>query len=268
MSANGIRAVAGTTGCTGWSGRLGDSSGGIERASGPSFVPRRSQVIAGPDSEINLVPEERAIGDGERWVTIRCSACWTGCSDMPRGHSGCAGSWRRTWHERRASPQGPGTSPLRRRSRTPAQRNALRSLVSDHAYELLGSTVGYPGAYRAWDFLAVTLLAPNVFRTFCLHFVSSNVHYYSDVEPHNVLRQTQVWTARWPWPVHALCFNFGGTHAIHQFVVRDPVFTREAIRVECRTILREHCGRFNDFGAFRRTNRFGLAAALPGAVRP
>lgn len=137
-----------------------------------------------------------------------------------------------------------------------------------HVYELFGGSIGHNDAYQALNFVAVTLLVPNVVRTFCLHFVSSNLHYYGDVEPHNILQQTQVWTARRLWPLHALCFNFGGTHAIHHFVVRDPFYIREAIRPECQTILREHGVRFNDFGTFRRGNRFSLAGALPGPVEP
>ncbi|MFE9574744.1 fatty acid desaturase [Nocardia sp. NPDC006044] len=137
-----------------------------------------------------------------------------------------------------------------------------------HVYELSGGHIAYSGPRHVLDVVAVTLLAPNMIRTFCLHFVSSNMHYFGDVEPHNVLQQTQVWTAKWLWPVHALCFNFGGTHAIHHFLVRDPFYIRQAIGAECRVILRAHGVRFNDFGTFRRANRFGLAAATAGSVEP
>ena len=61
--------------------------------------------------------------------------------------------------------------------------------------------------------------APNVLRVFCLHFVSSNMHYYGDVEPGNVIQQTQVLNPWWLWPLQAFCFNFGSSHAIHHFVV-------------------------------------------------
>ncbi|MFX8895378.1 fatty acid desaturase, partial [Acinetobacter baumannii] len=36
------------------------------------------------------------------------------------------------------------------------------------------------------DLLVVTWVAPNVLRTFCLHFVTSNMHYFGDVEDGNV----------------------------------------------------------------------------------
>ncbi|WP_107654458.1 fatty acid desaturase [Nocardia suismassiliense] len=139
--------------------------------------------------------------------------------------------------------------------------------IGVHVYELFGGSVPHNAAYDAMNFLAITLLAPNAIRTFCLHFVSSNLHYYGDVEAHNVLQQTQVWTAKWLWPMQALCFNFGGTHAIHHFLVRDPFYVREAIRRDCQVILRERGVRFNDFGTFRRGNRFSLGS-LAGPVEP
>lgn len=108
------------------------------------------------------------------------------------------------------------------------------------------------------DFLVVTILAPNAIRTFCLHFVSSNMHYFGDVQAHNVLQQTQVWTAIWLKPFHAMCFNFGETHAIHHFLVRDPFYVRELIKKDCQKVLRDQGVRFNDFGTFKRANRFSL----------
>ncbi len=36
------------------------------------------------------------------------------------------------------------------------------------------------------DIAAVVIIGPNVLRTFCLHFISSNMHYYGDIEPGNV----------------------------------------------------------------------------------
>jgi len=130
-----------------------------------------------------------------------------------------------------------------------------------HVANLLGADISGSGLH-ALDVAAVVLLAPNAFRSFCLHFVSSNMHYFGDVEAHNVLQQTQVWTSKWLWPVHAFCFNFGGTHAIHHFLVRDPFYVREAIGHECREILRAGGVRFDDYGTFKRANRFEIL--VPG----
>lgn len=124
-------------------------------------------------------------------------------------------------------------------------------------HQLVGPT-HLPGQ-GALNFLCVAFLAPNAIRTFCLHFVTSNMHYFGDVEAHNVLQQTQVWNALWLKPFHALCFNFGETHAIHHFLVRDPFYVRELIKKDGQRVLRDHGIRFNDFGTFRRANRFSLA---------
>ncbi|OMC10592.1 fatty acid desaturase [Mycobacterium sp. SP-6446] len=130
-----------------------------------------------------------------------------------------------------------------------------------HACQLFVGPIHVPGQ-GALDFLAVVILAPNLVRTFCLYFVSSNMHYFGDVEPRNVLQQTQVWTAMWLKPFHAFCFNFGETHAIHHFLVRDPFYIRELIKRDCQDVLRREGVRFNDFGTFRRANRFALAPAV------
>ena len=61
---------------------------------------------------------------------------------------------------------------------------------------------------------AAAFAAPNFLRTFCLHLVSSNIH-YAGIGRGEVLNQTQVLTHPLFWPFQAFCFNFGGTHAIH-----------------------------------------------------
>jgi fatty acid desaturase len=139
---------------------------------------------------------------------------------------------------------------------------AWHSFLGLQAFQLLGGHVAHGWAYNALTVFAVVLLAPNALRQACLVFVSSNMHYYGDVEEHNVFKQTQVWTAKRMWPFQAFCFNFGGTHAIHHFVVRDPFYLRQAIAGPCQEVLRAHGVRFNDFGTFRRANRWILAAPV------
>ncbi len=139
---------------------------------------------------------------------------------------------------------------------------AWHLFIGVHAYELLGGYVAHGWAYDTLNVIAVVLLAPNALREFCLVFVSSNMHYYGDVEEHNVLKQTQVWTAKRMWPFHAFCFNFGGTHAIHHFVVRDPFYLRQAIAKPSQEVLRANGVRFNDFGTFKRANRWMMSAPV------
>lgn len=80
------------------------------------------------------------------------------------------------------------------------------------------------------DFLAVVWLGPNFVRSFCINFVSSNMHYFGDIDSRNVIQQTQVLNPWWMLPFQLFCFNFGSTHAIHHFVVRDPFYIRQADR--------------------------------------
>jgi hypothetical protein len=91
--------------------------------------------------------------------------------------------------------------------------------------------------------------------------VSSNLHYFGDVDPRDTRRQTQVWTAWWTWPLQIFCFNFGGTHAIHHFVVQEPFYVRQLVARDAYVVLRAHGVRFNDFGTFLRANRWTRPSA-------
>lgn len=106
------------------------------------------------------------------------------------------------------------------------------------------------------DIAAVVIIGPNVLRTFCLHFISSNMHYYGDVESGNVMQQCQVLNAKWLWPLQAFCFNFGSTHGIHHFVVKEPFYIRQMTAPVAHKVMREMGVRFNDIGTFARANRF------------
>lgn len=115
-------------------------------------------------------------------------------------------------------------------------------------------------AMQVLDVAAVVYLAPNVLRTFCLHFVSSNMHYYGDLEDDNVIQQTQVLNPWWLLPVQLFCFNFGSTHAIHHFVVKEPFYIRQLTAPVAHDVMRAMGVRFNDLGTFRRANRWARAA--------
>ena len=106
------------------------------------------------------------------------------------------------------------------------------------------------------DIAAVVIIGPNVLRTFCLHFISSNMHYYGDIEAGNVLQQCQVLNPWWLWPLQAFCFNFGSSHGIHHFVVKEPFYIRQLTVPVAHKVMREMGVRFNDFGTFGRANRF------------
>lgn len=100
------------------------------------------------------------------------------------------------------------------------------------------------------------VLIPNVIRQFCLHFITSNLHYFGDVENGNVIEQTQVLNIWWTIPLQVFCFFFGWTHAIHHFVVNETFYVRHLTRKKAHEIMKANGVRFNDLGTFKRANRF------------
>lgn len=133
-----------------------------------------------------------------------------------------------------------------------------------HAAVLVAAAFGHTldpqgiwgGAVQTLNVLAVVWMLPSFLRTFCLHFISSNMHYYGDVEDGNILQQTQVFNAWWLAPFNLFCFNFGSTHAIHHFVVGQPFYLRQMVARRAHKIMRDMGVRFNDFGSFKRANRY------------
>lgn len=130
---------------------------------------------------------------------------------------------------------------------------------------LAGSPLPASGFMSFIDATVVVWLAPNVLRVFCLHFISSNMHYYGDIDSNNVLQQCQVLNPWWLWPMQLFCFNFGSSHAIHHFVVSQPFYVRQLSVPVAHRVMREHGVRFNDFGAFRRANRWSSAPSATTA---
>lgn len=117
-------------------------------------------------------------------------------------------------------------------------------------------SAGLQAALGYLDIFGVVYALPCVLRTFSLHFISSNMHYYGDVEARNVMQQCQVLNAWWLAPLHLFCFNFGSTHAIHHFVVKETFYVRQLTARKAHAVMREMGVRFNDFGTFRRANRW------------
>lgn len=133
-----------------------------------------------------------------------------------------------------------------------------------HAANYIATAMGHSIAWWGFveptmnvvDFLAVTWLAPNALRMFCLHFISSNMHYYGDIEDKNIMQQCQVLNTPLMWPFQLFCFNFGSTHAIHHFVVKEPFYIRQLSAPVAHKVMREMGVRFNDLASIPRANRF------------
>ena len=149
----------------------------------------------------------------------------------------------------------------------PARDYSLVAVVYLLGFHVVDAVAGWANAPTAWstlnimhvvNILTVVWIAPNVLRTFCLHFVTSNMHYYGDVELGNVIQQTQVLTPWWMMPFQLFCFNFGSTHAIHHFVVKEPFYIRQMTAPVAHNVMRDMGVRFNDVGTFKRANRWNL----------
>jgi hypothetical protein len=135
-------------------------------------------------------------------------------------------------------------------------------------YLVIGFTTLFGIAYQspAWSLnimavispIVYVLLIPNLIRQFCLHFITSNMHYFGDVESGNIMQQTQVLTAWWTFPFQLFCFFFGYTHAIHHFVVGETFYIRHLTRKSAFKVMKAEGVRFNDLGTFSRANRFEL----------
>jgi fatty acid desaturase len=121
-------------------------------------------------------------------------------------------------------------------------------------------TVQLPEALKtvlAWSNpIIYIVLLPNLLRQFCLHFITSNLHYFGDVEKGNVIEQTQILNVWWTYPFQLFCFFFGWTHAIHHFVVNETFYVRHIARKKAHKVMRENGVRFNDLGTFKRSNRY------------
>lgn len=106
--------------------------------------------------------------------------------------------------------------------------------------------------------LVVILIAPNILRQFCLHFITSNLHYYGDIQSGNIMQQTQIFNIWWTFPIQLFCFFFGYTHAIHHFHVNETFYIRHLTRKAAWKVMKEHGVRFNDTGTFQRSNRYNI----------
>lgn len=141
----------------------------------------------------------------------------------------------------------------------------LLIVIANGVAAAMGTSIAWPAwlmEQQVWAMpLIVTLIAPNILRMFCLHLISSNMHYYGDVVKGVIQQQCQVLNKWYLAPFQLFCFNFGSTHAIHHFVVRDTFYIRQLAAKDSHEVLRAHGIRFNDMGTFLRANRWGKVEA-------
>jgi fatty acid desaturase len=108
----------------------------------------------------------------------------------------------------------------------------------------------------AWAGPALVLwVLPNTLRHTSIVFLSSNSHYVG-IQRGDVVQQNQVLDHPLFWPLQFFCWNFGATHVLHHFWVRQPFWRRTLVFREVRPVLLENGVRANDFGSFVRANQY------------
>jgi hypothetical protein len=105
----------------------------------------------------------------------------------------------------------------------------------------------------AWPLLILWVL-PNTIRHSAIVIMSSNSH-YTEIKRGSVLEQNQILDHPMFWPLQIFCWNFGATHVVHHFLVRQPFWRRTLIFGSVRQVLVDHGVPANDLQTFRRANR-------------
>ena len=103
--------------------------------------------------------------------------------------------------------------------------------------------------------ISVLWVLPNTLRHFSIVVISSNSH-YTQIPPGELFPQNQVLNHWSTWPLQLFCFNFGSTHILHHYVVKQPFYIRQSIWPAVAPILRKNGVPFNDLQTFRRANRW------------
>ena len=105
----------------------------------------------------------------------------------------------------------------------------------------------------AWPLLVLWVL-PNIIRHTAIVIMSSNSH-YTAITRGAVVEQNQIIDHPMFWPLQVFCWNFGATHVLHHFMVRQPFWRRTMVFSAVRQTLIENGVPANDLGTFRRANR-------------
>jgi fatty acid desaturase len=138
-------------------------------------------------------------------------------------------------------------------------------VIGFHGANLIADALGTTIIWSEWMLtninwmtsLVIVWIAPFYLRSFSINVITSNMHYYGNVT--NTIEETQVLNHPIFWPLQVFCFNFGSTHGIHHFVVKEPFYIRQLTVKAAHKVMRENGVRFNDFGTFTRANNYFTA---------
>jgi fatty acid desaturase len=99
---------------------------------------------------------------------------------------------------------------------------------------------------------------PNMMRHTAIVVMSSNSH-YTGIPRSELALQNQILDHWAFWPLQALCWNFGATHVLHHFVVKQPFWRRTLAFRRLRPTLVANGMPHHDLGSFARANQRGPA---------
>lgn len=111
-------------------------------------------------------------------------------------------------------------------------------------------------AGAAWAVpLLVGWVLPNTLRHLAIVSMSSSSH-YTGISRGVLVEQNQVLDHPIFLPLQLFCWNFGATHVVHHFLVKQPFWRRTLVMPAVLPVLLAHGVRRNDLGTFRRANRW------------
>jgi hypothetical protein len=204
------------------------------------YMHRWHHIVSGQEEDI----EERLIGLGMPWGPLRVLITLVPpFSIVLRPGLGRAVRARAAEGGRRPDPR--------------AHRAPL-ALVVVNAVLMLLPTISLVawllGAAWAWPVLVLWAI-PNTLRHAAIVILSTNSHYVG-IPRGSVVEQNQVLDHPIFWPLQIFCWNFGATHVLHHFLVRQPFWRRTLVFSEVRPSLLDNGVRANDLGSFTRANQY------------
>jgi fatty acid desaturase len=124
-------------------------------------------------------------------------------------------------------------------------------IMASQPFVAIGGLIA--GAEWAWPLMVLWVL-PNTVRYAAIVVMSSNCH-YTEIQRGVVMEQNQILDHPIFWPLQVLCWNFGATHIVHHFFVRQSFWRRTLIFGGVRQVMVDNGIRANDLGTFARANR-------------
>lgn len=115
----------------------------------------------------------------------------------------------------------------------------------------------------AWSVIVLWVL-PNMLRHSAIVLMSSNSHYMG-IPRSELALQNQILDHWVFWPAQLFCWNFGATHVLHHFVVKQPFWRRTLAFRRLRPTLVANGMPTNDLWTFARANYRGTAS--PAGMR-